>query len=124
MLNEFAAISKTQIGSLYPDPSAASIALGSTRSISTLIKGMDTASFAVRPENLWLTDVEPADDAQGMKANLKQKIFAGPTVTCLLEWQGQDIKVLSKEAEVQDLADSGEVWINWNGDDAIRLPSA
>ncbi|MGI9372625.1 MAG: ABC transporter ATP-binding protein [Hyphomicrobiales bacterium] len=89
----------------------------------TLLAGMTNSSFAVRPENLNVSNTKPSGKNHGVKAALKQKIFAGPTVTCLLDWQGNDIKVLSKEGEVHDVADTGDVWVSWQAEDIIQLPS-
>lgn len=81
---------------------------------------------AIRPENLTITTKAPkeSDNAPSLKVTLRGKVFAGPTVTCLLDWHGQTIKLLAKAAELNDIPESGEVWISWANSNALILPAA
>jgi len=82
-------------------------------------------SIAVRPENFVISAEAPARDSgtNVLKAKLLQRIFAGPTVTCLLEWQDQTIKVLTKEAELQGIDEMSDVWLNWPRKGPMFLPA-
>lgn len=83
------------------------------------------AAVAVRPENLTVSRTKPKKAAavNCLKVNLRQRIFAGPTVTYLLDWQSQPLKVLTKEGEASDLPDSGDVWVSWAAEKSIAIPA-
>ncbi|MEM7069753.1 MAG: ABC transporter ATP-binding protein [Pseudomonadota bacterium] len=87
--------------------------------------GENPGAIAVRPENLTVSAVQPDNGAavNALKANLRQKIFAGPTVTYLLEWQDQPLKVLAKEGEMPDVPETGDVWISWPAEKSIPIPT-
>jgi len=69
----------------------------------------------VRPENISIT----ADESKGghrLQANLRQRIFAGAMGTCLLDWQGQTLKVIARDQDLPNLSGSGPVWLDWDAD--------
>lgn len=127
-INEFAAgflgdanLFRGEVGT-----STMTLADGSTiRWVDTTGDGRLPAAIAVRPENVTVSVNKPSqhDEANCLKATMRQKIFAGPTVTYLLEWRDQPIKVLAKEGEMQDIPDSGDVWINWAAEKSIAIPA-
>lgn len=122
-VNEFAAgfLGEANIFRGETDPSGMKLADGSTIHWT----GDDRpAAIAVRPENLLLSVSEPSGSGSNrLKARMRQKIFAGPTVTYLLEWQDQPIKVLAKEGEMTGIPDAGDVWIEWAAEKSIGLPA-
>lgn len=83
------------------------------------------SAIAVRPESLVVSANKPeaVSAANCLKAKMRQKIFAGATVTYLLEWQGQPIKVLAKEGEMSGIPDTGDVWISWLADKSMAIPA-
>ena len=100
------------------------LADGSTIRWAGEVRSTKPGAIAVRPENLIVSLSEPKEDAatNRLKARMRQRIFAGPTVTCLLEWQEQPIKVLAKEGELSGIPDTGDVWIEWPAEKSIAIP--
>ncbi len=89
-----------------------------------LPSGEGGGSVAVRPESMWISMARPEDAAViALQATLRQKIFKGATVTCLLDWHGQVIKVLAKGDELAGIADVGEVWVSWPREKSMRIPA-
>ena len=82
-------------------------------------------AIAVRPESLAISPTAPVvgGNINCIKASLRDRIFAGATVTYLLDWQGQSIKVLAKEGELQGLPEAGDVWISWPHEKSLPLPA-
>lgn len=85
--------------------------------------GKAGAVLAVRPESIAIDLEEPPHEAGAnrLKAQLTQRIFAGATATCLLEWNGQVLKVLARDQDLVDLPESGPVWLSWPVDKTISL---
>ncbi len=122
-ISEFAAgfLGEANIFRGEADPSGMRLADGST---IRWADGDRPAAIAVRPESLLLSVSEPAGaESNRLKARMRQKIFAGPTVTYLLEWQDQPIKVLAKEGEMTGIPDAGDVWIEWPAEKSIAIPA-
>ena len=86
----------------------------------------NTGQLAVRPEELAVSAQAPAEDAarNRLQARLIQRIFAGATATCLLEWQGQSLKALARDRDFAELPESGPVWLSWPVARSIPLPGA
>ncbi len=80
--------------------------------------------IAVRPENVTLSTAAPTQRGglNCLQARLRGKVFAGPTVTCLVDWQDQGLKVLAKASDLEHVPDGGDVWISWAYKDTIVLP--
>ncbi len=70
----------------------------------------ETGMIAVRPENMTITRAPPLDGNR-MRANLVQRIFSGAMATCVLDWQGQVIKVVARDQDLVDLPETGPVWL-------------
>ena len=107
-------------------PSGLRLADGSTIRWATDADGTaQPMAVAVRPESLAISPSEPAGnpDINCIRANLKDRIFAGATITYLLDWQGQSIKVLAKEGELVDLPETGAVWVSWPHEKSLPLPA-
>ncbi len=85
-----------------------------------LIAGARTATVAVRPENLSVTLNEP-DSPIRVKARLRQRIFAGATGTCVLDWRGETLKAIGLDRDFAGLPDAGEVWLSWSEDSMIAI---
>jgi len=87
--------------------------------------GPEIGAIAVRPESLTLSAAKPADNdnLNLIRAHLDQKIFAGAMATCVISWQGRELKVLAKDHELQDVPDSGDIWLSWPRDKSISLPA-
>ncbi len=68
--------------------------------------------IAVRPEHLSVSRDRP-EIASALRADLRQRIFAGAMGTCVLHWEGQQLKAVARHEEFADLPESGPVWISW-----------
>ncbi len=73
------------------------------------------AVLAVRPESIAIALQEPVrtPGINCLQAQLTQRIFAGATATCLLDWNGQMVKVLARDQDLEHLPESGAVWLSW-----------
>ncbi|WP_299619040.1 ABC transporter ATP-binding protein [Pelagibius sp.] len=60
--------------------------------------GAAQSQLAVRPEKMWLqrSDDTPAEGTNVIEAQVSQHIFAGSSVTYLLDWQDQTLKVFAQ----------------------------
>lgn len=97
-----------------PEPGGLRLADGS------LIAGVACAQIAVRPESMSITLAEP-EAPNRLRAELRQRIFGGAMGTCLLEWQGQPLKVIGRDRDM-GAAEPGPVWISWP--DSMTIPLA
>jgi len=72
-------------------------------------------TVAVRPEYMTLSKRQqnPKPDINQLQVTLTQRVFAGAMVTCVLDWQGQTLKVLARDHELIDLPEHGVVWVHW-----------
>jgi ABC-type Fe3+/spermidine/putrescine transport system ATPase subunit len=86
----------------------------------SVIPGVTGSIFAVRPENMTLSMEEPATPFR-LHARLRQRIFGGAMGTCILDWQGETLKVTGRDQDMIDVADTATVWLSWPGDRTIRL---
>ena len=73
--------------------------------------------LAIRPEHLAVSASEP-DSGIRLRAILVQRIFAGAIGSCVLEWQGHQIKAIGRHDEFTGLPDRGPVWLSWSADRA------
>jgi len=82
------------------------------------------ASIAVRPEFVDVAEKKPSATAKvnRLKATIRQKIFAGPTVTLILDWRGRTLKAIASGIGAENLPEGGEVWLNWPHAKSIPLP--
>jgi putative spermidine/putrescine transport system ATP-binding protein len=69
------------------------------------------AMLAVRPEAMVLTLGEPSGNR--LHVTLRQRIFAGAMGTCVLDWQGQTLKVIAREQDLAGLPETGPMWVSW-----------
>jgi hypothetical protein len=50
-------------------------------------------------------------------ATLIQRIFAGAMGTCVLDWQGQTLKLVARDRDLADVPEPGpggvRVWLSW-----------
>ena len=83
----------------------------------TRVGEMDSSpkAAAIRPEYIEISSDQPGSNQKTnqLKATLNQKVFAGPTVTCILDWHGTTVKALASGDKIEKLPDPGEVWISW-----------
>jgi len=86
----------------------------------TLIGGVRVRTIAVRPENIAITVNEPGTPNR-LRAQLRQRIFGGAMGTCILDWQGNAIKVVARDADFLGLPDAGPVWISWPAESTIEI---
>ena len=86
----------------------------------TLVPGVRAPTIAVRPENLHLSVAEPALPCR-LQARLGQKIFGGALGTCLLDWRGEVIKAVGRDADFRDLPETGPVWVSWQPEHAMPI---
>ena len=80
----------------------------------------ETGMIAVRPENMTITRAPPLHGNR-MRATLVQRIFSGAMATCVLDWQGQVIKVVARDQDLVDLPETGSVWLSWSPDKTIAI---
>ena len=67
--------------------------------------------IAVRPEAMLLTREEPPGNC--LHVHLRQRIFAGAMGTCVLDWQGETLKVIAREQDLAGLPEAGPMWVSW-----------
>ncbi|MBX2886790.1 MAG: ABC transporter ATP-binding protein [Granulosicoccus sp.] len=72
-------------------------------------------TVAVRPESISVnSDRQPASSLQNeLQAQLRQIVFSGATATCILDWQGQVLKVSCQDDAVTSLSEGTSVWLSW-----------
>ncbi|MEM9105504.1 MAG: ABC transporter ATP-binding protein [Pseudomonadota bacterium] len=85
-----------------------------------LISKVTSGSIAVRPENLTITTSKP-DTQNCLQADLRQRIFAGALGTCVLNWQGDTIKVVARDSDFSHLLETGPVWLSWSHENTIEI---
>jgi putative spermidine/putrescine transport system ATP-binding protein len=89
----------------------------------TLLPGVTAAAIAVRPEALVLT-LAPPDTPNRLAVTLVQRIFSGAMGTCVLDWQGQPLKLVAPDRDLAVVLQTGSagqpVWLSWP--DAAVLP--
>jgi ABC-type Fe3+/spermidine/putrescine transport system ATPase subunit len=86
----------------------------------SLIAGTKAEKIAVRPENLEISETEPNTPIR-LKAQLVQRVFGGAMGTCIINWQGETIKVIGRDQDLQGLSDTGPVWISWAAERTVEL---
>ena len=90
----------------------------------TLLGGVTTNAVAVRPEAISIGMEEPASQHR-LRATLIQQIFSGAMGTCVMNWQGQQLKVVARDRDLAGLAEPGTggvaVWLSWPADAALPL---
>lgn len=86
----------------------------------TLVAGLGAPILALRPENLSLA-LDAPDTALRVKGLLRQKIFAGATGTCLVDWQGEILKATGPDSGFAGLDEGAEVWVSWADQAMIGL---
>jgi len=81
------------------------------------------AAMAVRPEFIRITSEPPVETENHncFEARLTQTVFAGATATCLLERNGQILKVLVSGGAIGALPADGAVHLSWPRDKSIAL---
>jgi ABC-type Fe3+/spermidine/putrescine transport system ATPase subunit len=80
--------------------------------------------LAVRPENMTITSAEPDEDGLSkMPAALVRRIFSGAMATCVLESNGTVFKVIARDQDIPDLPEGGQVWLSWDANKTITIPS-
>jgi putative spermidine/putrescine transport system ATP-binding protein len=67
--------------------------------------------LAVRPEAMVLSLAEPSGNR--LRVTLRQRIFAGAMGTCVLDWNGETLKVIAREQDLSGLPDTGPMWVSW-----------
>ncbi|TAG10831.1 MAG: ABC transporter ATP-binding protein [Rhodobacterales bacterium] len=88
----------------------------------TLLPGVTTASIALRPEALTASLVEPTTPHR-LQARLVQRIFSGAMGTCILDWQGQTLKLTAPDRDLASLPETGGplLWLSWPAGAALPL---
>jgi putative spermidine/putrescine transport system ATP-binding protein len=74
--------------------------------------------IAVRGESVDLSVAQPLTGCH-IQADLIQRIYAGATSTCVLDWHGQVIKATGPAQKFADLPMSGPVWVSWPAHRAV-----
>jgi len=83
-------------------------------------QGADAGLIAVRPEHLEVSVAEPACPNR-LRADLRQRVFAGAMGTCVMQWQGQVLKSIARHDDLRDLPETGPVWLCWQDRHARAL---
>ena len=80
-------------------------------------------AFAVRPENMSISSVEPTEgNLAKLRATLRQRVFAGAMATCIVEWNRKSFKVIARDKDIPDLPDGGPVWLSWDPLNTLLIP--
>jgi ABC-type Fe3+/spermidine/putrescine transport system ATPase subunit len=86
----------------------------------SLIPGVTGPIFAIRPENITLSAEEPITPFR-LRAILLQRIFGGAMGTCLVDWQGETLKVTGRDRDLVTAAEAGPIWLSWPEEMTIRV---
>jgi len=99
-----------------PEPGGLRLADG------TLLPGVSGQSIALRPETLTASLDEPTTPHR-IHARLVQRIFSGAMGTCILDWQGQSLKLTAPDRALGQLPETGGpmVWLSWPASAALPL---
>ena len=83
---------------------------------------VDADAFAVRPENSLISSSEPSNGKLArLHATLRQRIFAGAMATCIVDVNGQTVKVIARDRDIPELPDGAPVWLSWDPEDTILI---
>ena len=82
-------------------------------------------TLAVRPENISISQAEPtADGLSKCQATLERRVFAGAMATCILQSNGNRIKVISRDQDIpSDVAEGDRLWLTWPVEKTLSVPS-
>lgn len=81
-------------------------------------------TFAIRPENITLTQDEPCESNIAKLAGiLRQSAFAGATLTCVVDHNGMEFRVIAPDKDVPNLPDGASVWLSWNPATILTIPN-
>ena len=85
-----------------------------------------TSTVAVRPESISVEQIAPSEGARDtrIEAVLTQRVFSGPTATCIFHWQNRAIKVTARDRELSSVPVNGRAWLTWQQHDTIALPDS
>ena len=90
----------------------------------TLLPGVVTAKIALRPEAGMLSLNEP-DTKNRLQVRLVQRIFSGALGTCVLDWHGQQLKVVARDRDFAGLGNpethAQPLWLSWPDGAAMQL---
>ena len=99
------------------------LVLADGTTIQTSIPAGGAGQVAVRPEKILLqssTETAP-DGANAIEATVQQDIFAGSSLTYLLDWQDRQLKVFVQNRS-GDVINQGEtVRLSWSPGDTVLL---
>ena len=79
------------------------------------------AACAVRPERIVL---HPRGDAEGdnrLPARVAKRVFAGNSISYLLDWQDQTVKVFAQNAGSPPFEEGSEVTLSWSAQSTLPL---
>ena len=97
-----------------PDPAGLRLADG------TLVPlPRPAARAAIRAEDLRVLAERPAGPA--LPGILAERIFAGASAACLVDWAGGRMKATGPDRSFAALPDRGPVWLAWGAEDALPL---
>ncbi len=88
----------------------------------TLLSGISTPTIAVRPENIVITHDEPPAQNR-LRAVVARRIFGGAMGSCILDWQGEALKVAGRDKDMGDVAEGTPVWLSWRPEDSLEIRS-
>ncbi|WP_171180426.1 ABC transporter ATP-binding protein [Ruegeria sp. HKCCD8929] len=82
-------------------------------------------TLAVRPENISISQTEPtANGLSKCQAVLERRVFAGAMATCILQSNGNRIKVISRDQDIpSDVAEGDRLWLTWPVEKTLSVPS-
>ncbi len=97
-----------------PDPAGLRLADG------TLVPlPRPAARAAIRAEDLRVLADRPSGPA--LPGTLAERIFAGASAACLVDWAGGRMKATGPDRTFAALPDRGPVWLAWGAEDALPL---
>ncbi|MEO3429271.1 ABC transporter ATP-binding protein [Pelagibius sp. CAU 1746] len=86
-----------------------------------------TAACAVRPERISLSPLDasgPAEAADGdnrLSARVAKRIFAGNSISYLLDWQGGPLKVFAQNTGSPPIEEGAAVILTWTAESTLPL---
>ena len=83
-----------------------------------------TAACAVRPERITLRPTaaaEATDAGNRLYARVAKRIFAGNSISYLLDWRGETVKVFTQNTGTQPSEEGDEVCLTWTAESTLPL---
>ena len=94
------------------------------RALSAPGAAAGTAACAVRPERITLRDAaetQAAAAANRLNARVTKQVFAGNSISYLLDWRGETVKVFAQNTGAPPFEEGAEVTLEWMAESTLPL---